>query len=87
MTAARQPTEQESSTGKEETEEYAITTIKRGSRGKAVKVWQIIVGATPDGTFGGGTESATKNWQTSHGLKADGIVGVKSWKAGFESLC
>lgn len=86
LTAARQPTEQESSTGKEETEEYAITTIKRGSRGKAVKVWQIIVGATPDGTFGGGTESATKNWQTSHGLKADGIVGVKSWKAGLESL-
>lgn len=86
LTAARQPTEQESSTGKEETEEYDITTIKRGSKGKAVKVWQIIVGATPDGTFGGGTESATQNWQASHGLIADGIVGVKSWKAGLESL-
>ena len=67
-------------------EEYDMTTIKRGSKGKAVKVWQIIVGATPDGTFGSGTESKTKNWQASHGLTADGIVGAKSWKAGLESL-
>lgn len=71
---------------KEESEEYDMTTIKRGSKGKAVKVWQIIVGATPDGTFGSKTESATKNWQTSHGLTPDGIVGPKSWKAGLESL-
>ena len=68
-------------------EEYDMATIKRGSKGKAVKVWQIIVGTTPDGSFGSGTESKTKNWQASHGLVADGIVGAKSWKAGFESLC
>lgn len=67
-------------------EDYDMTTIKRGSKGKAVKVWQIIVGATPDGTFGSGTESKTKNWQASHGLTADGIVGPKSWQAGLESL-
>lgn len=67
-------------------EDYDMTTIKRGSKGKAVKVWQIIVGATPDGSFGSGTESKTKNWQASHGLTADGIVGPKSWKAGLESL-
>lgn len=71
---------------KEESEEYDMTLIKRGSTGKAVKVWQIIVGATPDGTFGSKTESATKNWQTSHGLTPDGIVGPKTWKAGLESL-
>lgn len=69
-----------------ESEEYDMTTIKRGSRGKAVKVWQIIVGATPDGTFGSGTENTTKNWQKSHGLTADGIAGPKSWKVGLESL-
>lgn len=73
-------------TTKNESEEYDMTTIKRGSKGKAVKVWQIIVGAAADGTFGGGTESATKNWQKNHGLTADGIVGPKTWKAGFESL-
>lgn len=71
---------------KNEEEDYDMTTIKRGSKGKAVKVWQIIVGATPDGTFGSGTESKTKNWQASHGLTADGIVGAKSWKAGLGSL-
>lgn len=67
-------------------EDYNMTTIKRGSRGNAIMVWQIIVEATPDGIFGSGTESATKNWQASHGLVADGIVGPKSWKAGLESL-
>lgn len=51
-----------------------------------VKVWQIIVGATPDGNFGGGTESKTKSWQSNHGLSADGVVGPKSWKVGLESL-
>ncbi|MBP3488846.1 MAG: peptidoglycan-binding protein [Roseburia sp.] len=70
----------------EEKEVCSMNTIRRGSRGKAVRVWQIIVGTTPDGIFGSGTESATKNWQTSHGLTADGIVGAKSWKAGLESL-
>lgn len=70
----------------EEKEVYSMNTIRRGSRGKTVRVWQIIVGTTPDGIFGSGTESATKNWQTSHGLTADGIVGAKSWKAGLESL-
>lgn len=56
-----------------ESEEYDMTTIKKGSKGKAVKVWQIIVGATADGNFGSGTESATKTWQKVHGLTPDGI--------------
>lgn len=73
-------------TSNKDKEEYDMTTIRRGSKGKAVKVWQIIVGATPDGTFGSGTESETKNWQANRGLTADGIVGPKSWQAGLESL-
>lgn len=73
-------------TNTNETEEYNMNVIKRGSKGKAVKIWQIIVGTTPDGSFGSGTESATKNWQKNHGLTADGIVGPKSWKAGLESV-
>ena len=68
------------------TEDYDMGTIKKGSKGKAVKVWQIIIGVTPDGDFGSGTEAATKTWQSNHGLTADGIVGAKSWKAGLESL-
>jgi len=69
-----------------ESEEYSMNTIKKGSKGKSVKVWQIIIGTTPDGNFGSGTESMTKTWQKNHGLTADGIVGKNSWKTGLESL-
>lgn len=68
------------------TEDYNMKTIKKGSKGNAVKVWQIIIGAAADGNFGSGTESATKTWQSNHGLAADGIVGKMSWKAGLEAL-
>lgn len=69
-----------------ESEDYNMKTIKKGSKGNAVKVWQIIIGAAADGIFGSGTESATKTWQSKHGLAADGIVGKMSWKAGLEAL-
>ena len=68
------------------TEDYNMKTIKKGSKGNAVKVWQIIIGAAADGIFGSGTESATQTWQSYHGLAADGIVGKMSWKAGLEAL-
>ena len=74
------------STTTKNTEDYNMQTIKKGSKGKSVKVWQIIIGVTADGNFGSGTESTTKTWQKNHGLTADGIVGAKSWKAGLESL-
>jgi peptidoglycan L-alanyl-D-glutamate endopeptidase CwlK len=66
--------------------DISMKTIKKGSTGKAVKVWQLIVGASTDGDFGSATESATKKFQKAHGLTADGIVGSKTWKAGLESL-
>ena len=69
-----------------ESEDYNMKTIKKGSKGNTVKVWQIIIGTTADGNFGSGTESMTKTWQKNHGLTADGIVGKNSWKAGLESL-
>ena len=68
------------------TEDYNMKTIKKGSKGNAVKVWQIIIGAAADGNFGSGTERMTKTWQGNHGLAADGIVGKMSWKAGLEAL-
>ena len=69
-----------------ESEDYNMKTIKKGSKGNAVKVWQIIIGAAADGIFGSGTESATKIWQSNHGLAADGVVGKMNWKAGLEEL-
>ena len=70
----------------ENTEDYNMKTIKKGSKGNAVKVWQVIIGAAADGNFGSGTERMTKTWQGNHGLTADGIVGKMSWKAGLEAL-
>lgn len=67
-------------------EEYNMQTIKSGDRGKAVKIWQIIVGVKADGIFGTGTEKATKAFQKTNGLVEDGIVGKKTWKAGLESV-
>lgn len=67
-------------------EDYDMPLIKRGSSGKAVKIWQIIVGTTIDGIFGQNTEAATKRFQERNNLEVDGIVGPKSWKAGLESI-
>lgn len=70
-------------------EDYDMETIKKGSKGKAVKIWQIILGFTGaeiDGDFGKKTDTATREWQKKNGLAVDGIVGKKSWKAGLESV-
>lgn len=67
-------------------EGYDMPTIKKGSKGKAVKIWQIIVGVEPDGDFGNNTLKATKDFQKSAGLTVDGIVGAKSWRAGLEAV-
>lgn len=56
-------------------------TIKQGSKGSDVIAWQKIIGVTADGNFGSGTTTATKAFQTKHGLTADGVVGPKTWSA------
>lgn len=63
-----------------------LPTIKKGSKGKAVMIWQAIIGASVDGDFGAKTEAATKAFQKNKGLTQDAIVGSKSWAAGFKSL-
>ena len=67
-------------------EEYDMKTIRKGSKGKAVMVWQIIIGSDADGDFGSNTEKRTREWQKANGLQVDGVVGEKSWKKGLESL-
>jgi len=52
--------------------------LKRGSEGQEVKRMQGIIDATPDGDFGSKTETALKEYQTCHGLVADGIYGWKT---------
>lgn len=67
--------------------ETPMPTIKQGSTGKAVKIWQIIVGGLKlDGKFGAKTATATKKWQKKHGLTVDGKVGPKTWAAGLKTV-
>lgn len=54
--------------------------IKKGSNGENVKLVQKVIGATPDGDFGPGTEAKVKAWQEANGLAADGIVGPNTLK-------
>lgn len=57
-----------------------MTTIKRGSKGEAVKELQTLLdGLEVDGIFGKLTEAAVKEYQKANGLKVDGIVGCDTW--------
>jgi len=56
-----------------------METIKRNSRGEAVKTLQRALNLYPDGIFGKLTEEAVREFQTSNGLTADGLVGPKTW--------
>lgn len=64
-------------------EEYKMPTVKRGSKGKAVKVLQVILGGLDiDGSFGPLTEESVRKFQKTHGgLTVDGVVGPKTWRA------
>lgn len=53
-------------------------TLRRGSKGAAVKKMQEKLGLIADGDFGTGTETALKMWQLKHGLTADGVAGPKT---------
>ena len=73
----------------EPTNKTALPTLKRGSKGDAVKIVQeklvargYSCGASGvDGDFGSATEKAVKAFQKDHNLKADGIVGAKTYEA------
>ena len=69
---------------------YSVTTtlpiIESGDIGKAVEVWQKIVGTTEDGEFGPKTKAATMVFQQKHKLEVDGIAGPESWGEGLKTL-
>jgi putative chitinase len=56
-------------------------TLRRGSKGEAVKKMQAKLGLSADGDFGPGTEAALKKWQAANGLTADGVAGPKTLAA------
>jgi len=54
--------------------------LKKGDNNENVKLMQEKLGISPAVTnFGPKTEQAVKDFQTKHGLPADGIVGDKTW--------
>jgi len=59
--------------------------IKKGSFGEEVKQWQLFLQTAgykipfADGAFGPITERETLKFQSANGLKADGVVGPKTW--------
>ena len=44
------------------------------------KIVQRVVGTTADGKFGNNTKNAVIAFQKTHGLAADGCVGIETWK-------
>lgn len=62
---------------------YPGTPLRLGSKGDAVKLVQVLVGAKPDGDYGAATERRVKAWQKSKKMFVDGVVGPVTWKAMF----
>ena len=61
--------------------------VSQGSNGQAVRAVQVLLrnkygyGITVDGDFGPQTASAVKDFQSTHNLSVDGIVGPNTWQA------
>ncbi len=60
--------------------------VQYGNTGERVRTVQYLLqqwgySVTVDGSFGPGLLSAVKNFQSSHGLVADGYVGNATWPA------
>ncbi|MES2317093.1 MAG: peptidoglycan-binding protein [Pseudomonadota bacterium] len=60
--------------------------VQYGNNGERVRTIQYLLqqwgySLTADGDFGNGTLTAVKNFQGSHGLGADGVVGNATWPA------
>lgn len=65
-------------------EEGNMPILKNGSTGTAVAMWQLALGFTGsdvDGEYGPKTETATREFQSAHGLAADGEAGPDTYNA------
>jgi murein DD-endopeptidase MepM/ murein hydrolase activator NlpD len=57
-----------------------FVSLKKGSKGSAVKSLQTALKITSDGDFGPITEKAVKAYQTKKGLPVTGIADESTWK-------
>jgi hypothetical protein len=65
-----------------------VMALRKGDKGKEVREIQGLLNSKfgklvlkPDGDFGGKTDAAVRQFQTSLKLKADGVVGPITWNA------
>jgi len=72
---------------------YAYTTLaaelpilRRGAKGNAVKLVQLIVGADPDGSWGPKTDEAVEKWQKTHKQEADLLFDKPDWQIAMDWL-
>jgi peptidoglycan hydrolase-like protein with peptidoglycan-binding domain len=62
-----------------------IVQVQKGSSGDDVKAAQVELnkfgyGLAVDGSFGSGTDSAARAFQSAHGLGVDGQIGPQTWQ-------
>ncbi len=60
-----------------------LDTIKLGDTGNLVKVWQVVLGVNPNGTFDETLVDQTRAYQYTADLNADGVVGEITWGHAF----
>ena len=66
-----------------------VESLKKGSKGGAVKAMQILLAGNDckcgsygaDGDFGSDTDSALRKYQKKKNLQVDGICGPATWAA------
>lgn len=68
---------------------YSMNLLKRGSSNNDVTVFEILMKklgyytGSIDTKYGAGCERACKNFQSQHGLSADGMCGINTWNKLF----
>lgn len=55
--------------------------LKLGDKGERVRCWERALKRAPGGVFDATLDHWTREFQAARGLKADGIVGPKTWAA------
>jgi peptidoglycan hydrolase-like protein with peptidoglycan-binding domain len=61
--------------------QYSGMELRTGAGGPAVVAVQRAIKTTVSGYYGSATKAAVAKWQSTHGRKATGIVGAKTWRS------
>ena len=59
---------------------YGHTVVRPGAAGPAVRYLQQRLRVHADGVYGPRTQRAVLDFQRSHHLRVDGVVGARTWR-------